>query len=86
METKDLTIEQEQAEFDRQLDGLLREHEGKFVLFKGGKALAFFENFETAYEAALAQFGVDSVFLIMPVKKQPPKPVSLSWQAGVLFG
>ena len=86
METTGLTIEQEQAEFDRQLDELLKDQAGKFVLFKGGKPQAYFDNFEKAYEAGLCQFGVDATFLIMPVQKQPPQPISLSLEAGVMFG
>ncbi len=81
----DLTLEQEQAAFDSQLDSLLEKHAGEFVLMRNGRAEDFFQNHESAYEAALDRFGPDATFLIARVEKTRPTPVSISWAAGVMF-
>jgi len=82
----ELTLQEEQAAFEAQLDGLLAEHANQYVLFKGGQPVAFFPDHSTAYAAALERFGVDATFLIAQVRKTVPQPVSLSWEAGVLVG
>ncbi len=84
--TTGLTLKDEQAAFDAQLDELLRSHPGKYVLFKDRRPVAFFDEYPAAYAAALQQFGLDAVFLIAPVARQTPQPVSISWEAGVMFG
>lgn len=83
---KELTLEQEQEEFDNHIDDLLRDHHNEFVLYKGGKPIAFFQTFEAAYDAGLDQFGIDAVFLVAQIIKTAPQPISVSWDAGVMFG
>jgi hypothetical protein len=80
------TIEEEQAAFDSQLDELLKTYPGKYVLFKDGKPVEFFDDHESAYNAGLEKFGLDGPFLVAPVEKVSPQPVSVSWDAGVMFG
>lgn len=77
-------IEQEQRSFDEQLEAMLAEHEGEFVLFRG-EPVAYFSKYEDAYAAGLERFGVDQVFLISEVRKRPPQTTSLAWEAGVMF-
>jgi len=79
-------LQREQDAFDRQLDGLLADHEGQFVLVRDGNVVAFFADHESAYAAALDRFGLDATFLVAQVKKFPPQPVSVAWDAGVMFG
>jgi len=88
METQksEMTIEQEQDLFDKQLDELVKAHKGKFVLFKGGRPVDFFNTFQEAYADGLRRFGPNAIFLVMPAEKLPAEPVSLSWEAGVMFG
>jgi|CXWL01.1.fsa_nt_gi hypothetical protein len=80
------TLEQEQEAFDRQLDALLVDHAGQFVLFHGGSPVAFFAAEATAYEEALKRFGPDGVFLIAPIERIDPQPISVAWDFGVMFG
>jgi len=84
--TTGLTLKDEQAAFDSQLDELLRAHPGKYVLFRNGKPIAFFDDYPSAYAAALREFGLGPVFLIAPIVKPNPQPVSISWEAGVMLG
>ncbi len=81
-----LTLKDEQAAFEAQLDDLLRTHAGKYVLFKNGGPIDFFDDYPSAYKAALQRFGLDQVFLIAPIVKPKPQPVSVSWEAGVMIG
>ncbi len=81
-----LTLKDEQAAFDARLDELLKTHPGKYVLFKNGEPIAFFDDYPSAYATALRQFGLDAVFLIAPIVKPNPQPVSISWEAGVMLG
>lgn len=80
------TLEQEQAAFDARLPELLRDHQGEFVVFKHGEPVGFYPDYETAYNAALDRFGLDSVFLVSEVQQRLPQSVSLAWDAGVMFG
>lgn len=80
------TLEQEQTAFDAALDELMKEHHGQFVVFKNGKVVGFYPDYETAYNAGLAQFGLDRPFLVSEVERRPPQSVSLAWDAGVMVG
>jgi hypothetical protein len=82
----ELTLQEEQAAFDEQTDALLPTHAGKFVLFKGGRPIEFFDDHVAAYKAGLERFGPDRPFLVAEVAKQIPQPVSVAWDAGVMFG
>ena len=82
----ELTLEGERKAFDAQLEDLLHTHPGEFALMKNGQVVGFYPNHEAAYEAGLATFGLDSVFLIAPVVKEDPQPVSIAWESGVMFG
>jgi hypothetical protein len=81
-----LTLEQEQAAFDAQLDTLVREHSGKYALFRDGKVVGLYDDHAAAYEAGLDRFGLDTPFLIAHVAKPQPEPISVAWDAGVMFG
>jgi hypothetical protein len=80
------TLEREQDAFDSQLDDLLKEHAGKFVLWHHGKLDDLYDNEEQAYKAGLERYGLDEVFLISEVVRYPLHPASVSWEAGVMFG
>ena len=81
-----MDIREEQKAFDEQLVGLLKEHRGEFVIFKDGAPAGFFKSNPEAYAKALELFGLKSVFLIAQVEEEPPRSVSLAWDAGVMFG
>jgi hypothetical protein len=80
------TLKDEQAAFDAKLDELLKMHPGKYVLFKDGRPVDFYDDYPSAYKAALQKFGLGQVFLIAPIVKPNPQPVSISWEAGVMIG
>ena len=82
----ELTLAEERKAFDTQLEELRRTHPGQFVLMKNGQVIEFYPSHEAAYEAGLSRFGLDSVFLIAQAEKQGPQPVSIAWEAGVMFG
>lgn len=76
-------LELEQAAFNAQLDEMLKEHAGEFVVFKGGRAVAFFAGYDEAYRAALERFGPDETFIVSEVKRRTPEVTSIAWEAGV---
>lgn len=73
-----MTLEQEREAFDRQLDDLLKDQAGRFVVFKDGHPVAFFDDETKAYEEALRRFGADDGFLIAKVERDDPRPISAS--------
>jgi hypothetical protein len=79
-------IREEQAAFEAQLDDLMKEHAGQFVLFKDGAPKDFFQAFEQAYQAGLDRFGVGVPFLVSEVKKRASVVPSISWVTGAMFG
>jgi hypothetical protein len=80
------TLEQEQDAFEQQLDALLPDHAGEWVLFKDGKPMGFFADHVEAYEAGLKRFGLDVPFLVQQVTRHNGEVVSLAWEAGVMLG
>ena len=80
-----MTLEQEQQAFNEQIGALLSDRRGQFVLFKNGKPVDFFPNHGAAYKAGLEKFGINEVFLVAPVEPPRLMPISLAWQAGVMF-
>ncbi len=79
-------LRREQAAFDRQLDELLREHAGEYVVFHGEQVLGFFPNANVAYAEAIERLGPDEQFLMRKVEKPRPPAVSLAWRTGTLVG
>ena len=79
-------LRQEQEAFEEQLKRLLAKHESQWAVFKGREVIDFFDDHESAYSAALDRFGPDATFLVVRVEKSPPRPVSVAWDAGVMFG
>ena len=80
-----MTLEEERRAFEAQVPELLKEHANEFVLFDGGVAVGFYPDRAAAYEAGLDRFGLDRSFLIARVEPPNPQPVSLAWEAGVMF-
>lgn len=81
----DPALKREQEAFEAQLDELLKQHRGQFVLFKDGRPVEFFPDHATAYSRALELFGIDATFLIAAVAKSEPRPISVAWDAGIMF-
>ena len=81
-----MTLQEEQAAFDAQLDELLKEHRGQVALFKDGKPVEFFSAHTDAYRAGLERFGLGVVFVVAPIEPPAHMPISIAWQAGVMFG
>lgn len=81
-----MTLKEEQAAFEQQLPDLKLRHQGKVVLFKDGSLVAVFDDSDAAFRAGLERFGADAVFLVAPVEDPRPGPISVSWEAGVMFG
>lgn len=77
-------LEREQKAFDSQLDEMMREHEGEYVLFRGEKPVAFFPTYNEAYQAGLDQFGLDEVYIISEVKRRDHYATSVTWAAGAM--
>lgn len=80
------SVRADQIAFDEQLEKLLAEHAGEFVVFRSGAPVGFFPGYGSAYEFALAEFGTEGVFLVSEVKRHAPEPVSVSWDLGLVVG
>lgn len=61
-----MPTEEDIRAYDERRTELERQYRGKFVVFHGGQLVGAFEDFDSAGEAALRQFG-DSPFLIRKV-------------------
>jgi hypothetical protein len=72
---------QETLRFRAAFPKLLKEHPGKWVVFKDGKVQSVHENEADAYRAGLEKFGREGGQVIAPVVEQKPAPVT----AGVMF-
>jgi hypothetical protein len=68
--------------FRAALPGLLEEHRGQWVVFKGGSVRSFHGDETSAYQAAVQEFGAGTGYVIAPVSETHPTPVT----AAVLFG
>lgn len=77
-------LEREQKAFDAQLNDMMRDHGGDFVLFQGEKPVAFFDTYNEAYQAGLDQFGLDGVYIVSEVKRRDNHATSVTWAAGAM--
>ena len=87
-----MIFDAERAAFLAQLPALLREHAGKWVLFRDASPIGFFEDCKDALIAGVERFGKRSVFLVAPVahaselvypivswRLPPPEGMSTAW-------
>ena len=79
-----VTFADEQAAFERALPGLMSEHSGQWVLYKGG-AVGFFRSFPDAFNDGVRRFGVDTPFVIAEVKPLSEVVLSPAFTLGVMF-
>lgn len=77
-------LEREQKAFDSQLDQMMSEHEGEFVLFRDEKPVAFFDSYDEAYQAGLDRFGLDEIYIVSEVKRRNQYATSVTWAAGAM--
>lgn len=82
---RDQALRQQQAAFDDQLSGIIEEHRGEFVLFANNKVIDFFATFAGAYAAGVSSYGTAGGFIVAEVRERSTQPVSLAWDAGVMF-
>ena len=75
---------EERQRFEKIEPGLLEEHKGQFVLFKGGKVHDFFPDAMAAFEAGLQRYGLDDAFLIEKVGMRIGASVSLTLDLGLI--
>ncbi len=62
------SLTREQVAFDAQVEDLMRDHAGEFVVFHGGGPVGFWATFNDAYRAALKGCGLDEIFLVDEVR------------------
>lgn len=72
---------QETLRFRAALPELLKDHPGKWVVFKDGQVQSVHDKEVEAYRAGLEKFGRNGGHVIAPVVEQKPAPVT----AGVMF-
>jgi hypothetical protein len=77
-------LEGEQSAFDAELEGMIADHEGEFVLFRGGAPVAYFATYMEAYQAGLDRFGLDDVYIVSAVKRRDVHATSITWAAGAM--
>lgn len=80
------TLEKEQDAFEAQLDGLLKSHPGKHILFKRGAVIGFFGSLEEANAAGLERFGLEEDFLVAHIRPRSNLPDAFSWEFGLIRG
>jgi hypothetical protein len=58
--------------YEAQKSKWLQTHRDKFVVIKEQSLLGFFDNFHQAYTAGVAEYGMDTDFLVKRVVPQEP--------------
>ena len=66
---KNSSLEKEIDAFMEQLPLMLKEHEGKYVIFKGNGHLKFWDSYESALREGYEKFGF-GLFLIRMVSRE----------------
>lgn len=84
MSTDNELIAKEKQAYEKAREELLKEHKGKYVIFKDEQAQGFYANHMEAYEAGIRKYGLDAVFLVQEVTDRPDPSISLTWQLGLL--
>lgn len=64
------------------LPELMKQHPGRWVVFRDGQVVSDHATEDEAYRDAVARFGLDGGFVVAPVVETAPTPVT----AGVMFG
>jgi len=77
MEARPMPTEEDIRAYDVRRSELERHYAGKFVVFHSGQLVGVFDDFDSAGEGALRQFG-DSPSLIRKVGDSTLKHVSIS--------
>ena len=72
---------QETLGFREALPDLLKEHAGKWVVFRDGQIQGVYDDEERAYRGGLEKFGREGGHVVAPVIEQRPAPIT----ASVLF-
>ena len=72
---------QETLRFREALPVLLKEHAGKWVVFRDGQIQGVYDDEERAYRGGLEKFGREGGHVVAPVIEQRPAPIT----ASVLF-
>ncbi|MBI5478799.1 MAG: hypothetical protein HY906_08090 [Deltaproteobacteria bacterium] len=73
---------EETERFRAALPELIKQHPGRWVVFRDGQVVSDHATEDEAYRAAVARFGVTGGFVVAPVVEVEPTPVT----AGVMFG
>ncbi len=69
-------VREETSRFRAALGGLMAEHQGKWVVFKGGEIVAEFDTEDEAYFAGMERFGRHGGHVVAQVVEQPPPRIS----------
>ncbi len=64
----DRELDRQARLFDVYVEALIPEHSGKWVVFRGGAVVAFFEDINAALDAAFDAFGSDGSYVVAQVK------------------
>lgn len=73
---------EETKRFQANLPELMKELEGRWVLYKDGRVTAVFQTEDEAFKAGLETFGLDGGHIVICVEPMDPIPLS----AGIMFG
>ena len=65
-----IALQQEYDFFLAHLDEFMKTHLDKLVLIKGEQVIGFFDSYEEALRAGLAQYGSQTPFFIKEVQKE----------------
>jgi len=85
MGTFEKELLEEKKRFLKLLPELRKEHEGKWVLFKGGEAKSFYDTKEEAYKNGLTLFGRNTPFLVELIAEQRLHTGSFALEIGLLY-
>ena len=76
-------VKREMQSFRTALPELLKEHAGQWVVFADGTVVGFYEDEDSAYRAAMQEYGPGGGFVIARVVQEQPQPTSFAAVFGV---
>lgn len=78
-------VVRESKKLREKMSSLLSDHEGEWVLFRDGRAIAFFPTEDQAYAAGLQHFGLEGGFVVDLIQRdRGPTPITASVSFGVI--
>jgi hypothetical protein len=72
-------IAKQSSLLDKEIDALMVNHAGKWVVFRRGKVISFHATEDQAIDAAESEFGRDASYVVAQIGRRDPIQLSPFW-------